>query len=145
MTFAMCWGFLMTWMPYAIVSMWTAYGDPTKLPTRMTVMAVLTAKSSTVVNPVIYVLMSKKFQPMLNQIVKSLCQHSACNSASVSLRSSPQCSPSVSLRRSLDSHRNSDSSTSPKSDPSSPSSALTTIRIKGDSSSSTGSSNESYV
>ena len=61
----MCWGFLLSWMPYAIVSMWSAYGDVNLLPIRFTVTAVLLAKSSTVVNPVIYFLMSKKFRPLL--------------------------------------------------------------------------------
>ncbi|XP_060581003.1 opsin-5-like [Ruditapes philippinarum] len=64
-TFAMCWGFLICWMPYAVVSMWTAYGDVTYLPVRATVVAVLLAKTSTVVNPVIYFLMSNKFRPLL--------------------------------------------------------------------------------
>ena len=134
MTFAMCWGFLISWMPYAVVSIWTAYGDPTKLPTRMTVLAVLTAKSSTIVNPVIYVLMSKKFRPLLNQVFTSLYKSS--NSVSVSLQSSPRGSPQVSLKRTIGLHRNSDSSTSSRSDPSS---ELTTIRMKGESSSSSSS------
>ncbi|XP_060579055.1 opsin-5-like [Ruditapes philippinarum] len=64
-TFAMCWGFLLSWMPYAIVSMWSAYGDVNLLPIRFTATAVLMAKSSTVVNPIIYFLMSKKFRPLL--------------------------------------------------------------------------------
>lgn len=62
----MCWGFLVTWMPYAVVSMWSAYGDKaSQIPIRLTAFAVLIAKSSVVVNPVIYVLMSKKFRPLL--------------------------------------------------------------------------------
>lgn len=61
----MCWGFLICWMPYAIVSLWTAYGNATYLPIRLTVVAVLLAKSSTVVNPVIYFLMNNKFRPLL--------------------------------------------------------------------------------
>ncbi|XP_045202610.1 opsin-5-like [Mercenaria mercenaria] len=69
-TFAMCWGFLLSWMPYAVVSMWTAYGDVTMLPIRFTATAVLLAKSSTVVNPVIYFLMSKKFRPLLLRSLK---------------------------------------------------------------------------
>jgi len=52
-------------MPYAVVSMWTAYGNGKTVPIRLTVFAVLTAKSSTVINPVIYFLLSKKFRPML--------------------------------------------------------------------------------
>ncbi|KAL4220030.1 hypothetical protein ACF0H5_020442 [Mactra antiquata] len=71
-TFAMCWGFLISWMPYAVVSMWTAYGDVTKLPIRMTVIAVLLAKTSTVVNPVIYFLLNNKFRPMM---IRSLNLH----------------------------------------------------------------------
>jgi len=61
----MCWAFLFSWMPYAVVSMWTAYGNGKTVPIRLTVFAVLTAKSSTVINPVIYFLLSKKFRPML--------------------------------------------------------------------------------
>lgn len=61
----MCWGFLLSWMPYAIVSMWSAYGNVRHLPIRFTAIAVLMAKTSTVVNPVIYFLMSKKFRPLL--------------------------------------------------------------------------------
>ncbi|XP_060568457.1 opsin-5-like [Ruditapes philippinarum] len=64
-TFAMCWGFMISWLPYAVVSMWTAYGDITMLPIRLTVGAVLLAKTSTVVNPVIYFLLSNKFRPLL--------------------------------------------------------------------------------
>lgn len=68
----MCWGFLISWMPYAVVSMWTAYGDASKLPVRLTVIAVLLAKTSTVVNPVIYFLLNNKFRPMM---IRSLNLH----------------------------------------------------------------------
>lgn len=69
-TFAMCWGFLLSWMPYAVVSMWTAYGVGETVPIHFTVIAVLLAKSSIVINPVIYFLMSKKFRPLLLKTLK---------------------------------------------------------------------------
>ena len=65
----MCWGFLVSWMPYAVVSIWAAYGDPSILPIRITLVAVLLAKSSTVVNPIIYFLLSKKFRPLLSETI----------------------------------------------------------------------------
>ncbi|WAR27464.1 OPN5-like protein, partial [Mya arenaria] len=65
MTFAMCWGFLICWMPYAIVSMWTAYGNGSYIPIRMTLISVLLAKSSTIVNPILYFVLNSKFRPML--------------------------------------------------------------------------------
>ncbi|KAH3804068.1 hypothetical protein DPMN_132346 [Dreissena polymorpha] len=65
MTFAMSWGFLVCWMPYSVVSMWSAYGNADLLPMRLVVVSVLLAKSSTVVNPIIYFLLNSKFRPML--------------------------------------------------------------------------------
>lgn len=132
MTFAMCWGFLICWMPYAVVSTWTAYGDPTVLPTRITVMAVLLAKTSTVVNPVVYVMMSRKFRPMLSEVFKSLYGN---NDSSIEVEPHTPQSPSERDYKHFSRHNQisiEDSS----------SSELQTIRIKRDSSSS---SKESYV
>ena len=73
-------------MPYGVVSMWTAYGNSDILPHRVVVAAVLFAKSSTVVNPVIYFLMSKKFRPLILDSIKSgLCQCKLTCYKSVSL------------------------------------------------------------
>ena len=69
MTFAMCWGFLISWMPYAVVSMMAAYGASSILPIRAVLVSVLLAKSSTWVNPVIYFLLNKKFRPMFIRTV----------------------------------------------------------------------------
>ncbi|KAL3847730.1 hypothetical protein ACJMK2_018626 [Sinanodonta woodiana] len=65
MTFTMCWGFLITWMPYAVVSMWTAYGRVSIIPIRLVVPSVLLAKTSTVINPTIYFMLNKRFRPFL--------------------------------------------------------------------------------
>ena len=127
MTFAMCWGFLVSWMPYAVVSMWTAYGDPTMLPTRITVMAVLTAKTSTVINPTIYFMMSRKFRPMLAEVFRGNRRNS--HSVFIEQNTPETIARKVFLHSSKfsDSQSSSDMSTS---------SELRTIRIKGDSSSS---------
>ncbi|CAC5358002.1 OPN5 [Mytilus coruscus] len=67
MTFAMCVGFVGLWSPYAVVSLWTAYGRQGEVPIRVTLVAVLFAKLSTVVNPSVYFIMNKKFRPILNK------------------------------------------------------------------------------
>lgn len=61
----MCFGFLLSWMPYAIVSLWSAYVGIRSIPMRIRVISVLLARTSTVTNPIIYFLMSKKFRPLL--------------------------------------------------------------------------------
>ncbi|XP_052215792.1 opsin-5-like [Dreissena polymorpha] len=69
MTFAMSWGFLVCWMPYSVVSMWSAYGNADLLPMRLVVVSVLLAKSSTVVNPIIYFLLNSKFRQNLSSLI----------------------------------------------------------------------------
>ena len=138
MTFAMCWGFLVSWMPYAVVSMWTAYGDPTMLPTRLTVLAVLLAKTSTVINPTIYFMMSRKFRPMLTEALGGKGRSGQQNKIEYDIPHTPQ----TPVRKSLlidskscliDSKK---LSTSTSSGYSSSSSELRVLRIKVDVSSS---------
>ena len=50
----MCAGFLFAWMPYAVVSLISAYGNPRNIPIEATVVPVMLAKSSTMCNPIIY-------------------------------------------------------------------------------------------
>ncbi|XP_076080013.1 opsin-5-like [Mytilus galloprovincialis] len=73
MTFCMCVAFVGLWCPYAVVSLWTAYGGEGEVPVRLTLFAVLLAKLSTVVNPILYFMLNKKFRPFLK---KTFCNKS---------------------------------------------------------------------
>ncbi|KAM8829537.1 opsin 7, group member b [Synchiropus picturatus] len=64
---AVCIGFLTAWSPYAIVSMWAAFGDTTAVPPLAFAMAAIFAKSSTLYNPIVYLVFKPNFR-------KSLCR-----------------------------------------------------------------------
>ncbi|XP_068120418.1 opsin-5-like [Hyperolius riggenbachi] len=66
---AVCIGFLLAWTPYAIVGMWAAFGDAREVPSMAFAMAAVFAKSSTLYNPMVYLLLKPNF---LNVITKDL-------------------------------------------------------------------------
>uniref|UniRef100_A0A670Y2N7 Opsin-5 n=2 Tax=Pseudonaja textilis TaxID=8673 RepID=A0A670Y2N7_PSETE len=49
-----CAGFLFAWIPYAVVSVWSAFGKPDSVPIKVSVVPTLLAKSAAMYNPVIY-------------------------------------------------------------------------------------------
>ncbi|XP_013917868.1 PREDICTED: opsin-5 [Thamnophis sirtalis] len=49
-----CAGFLIAWIPYAVVSVWSAFGKPDSVPIKVSVVPTLLAKSAAMYNPVIY-------------------------------------------------------------------------------------------
>ncbi|KAG1963591.1 opsin-5 [Pimephales promelas] len=49
-----CAGFLIAWIPYAVVSVVSAFGDPDSVPISISVVPTLLAKSSAMYNPIIY-------------------------------------------------------------------------------------------
>ncbi|MGH0153255.1 UNVERIFIED_CONTAM: hypothetical protein FKN15_042308 [Acipenser sinensis] len=49
-----CAGFLIAWIPYAVVSVWSAFGQPDSVPIPVSVVPTLLAKSAAMYNPVIY-------------------------------------------------------------------------------------------
>lgn len=61
-TFIMFWSFLLSWLPYMIASLQAADGTQS---IRFAVFATLMSRTSTVLNPIIYFIMSKKFRPLL--------------------------------------------------------------------------------
>ncbi|OCT62358.1 opsin-5 [Xenopus laevis] len=69
LSIAVCIGFLIAWSPYAIVAMIAAFGDPTKIPSLVFAIAAVFAKSSTIYNPMIYLLLKPNF---LNVVTKEL-------------------------------------------------------------------------
>ncbi|XP_075719955.1 opsin-5 [Rhinoderma darwinii] len=56
-----CAGFLIAWIPYAVVSVWSAFGRPDSVPIEFSVVPTLLAKSSAMYNPIIYQVIDYKF------------------------------------------------------------------------------------
>ncbi|XP_047185633.1 pinopsin-like isoform X3 [Scophthalmus maximus] len=61
MVVSMVTGYLLCWMPYGVVAMLSSFGRPGVLPPTASLIPSLLAKASTVLNPVIYVLLNKQF------------------------------------------------------------------------------------
>ncbi|XP_076000874.1 opsin 7, group member a [Genypterus blacodes] len=59
---AVCIGFFAAWSPYAVVSMWAAFGHIEKIPPLAFAISAMFAKSSTIYNPVIYLLLKPNFR-----------------------------------------------------------------------------------
>lgn len=62
---AVCIGFLGAWTPYAAVAMWAAFGDATQVPPAAFALAAVFAKSSTIYNPIVYLLCKPNFRECL--------------------------------------------------------------------------------
>ncbi|XP_051470521.1 opsin-5-like isoform X2 [Apus apus] len=56
-----CAGFLLAWIPYAVVSLWSAFGQPDSVPIQFSVVPTLLAKSAAMYNPIIYQVIDCKF------------------------------------------------------------------------------------
>ncbi|XP_053309472.1 opsin-5-like [Spea bombifrons] len=65
---AVCIGFLLAWTPYAIVAMWATFGDATQVPTMVFALAAVFAKSSTLYNPIMYLLLKPNFLNVLRDL-----------------------------------------------------------------------------
>ena len=55
-----CAAFLVTWIPYAVVSVVSAFGRPDSVPIAASVIPTLLAKSSALYNPMIYQVVNLK-------------------------------------------------------------------------------------
>ncbi|CAL8307618.1 unnamed protein product [Lota lota] len=64
---AVCIGFLLAWSPYALVSMLATYGHVESLPPMAFAVPAVFAKSSTLYNPLIYLLLKPKYRHLLGQ------------------------------------------------------------------------------
>ncbi|XP_077113880.1 opsin-5-like isoform X2 [Ranitomeya variabilis] len=71
---AVCIGFLLAWTPYAVVAMLAALGDARFVPPIVFALAAVFAKSSTLYNPMVYLLLKPNF---LNVITKDLSMFQA--------------------------------------------------------------------
>ncbi|XP_061865341.1 uncharacterized protein LOC133626959 [Colius striatus] len=69
LSIAVCLGFLAAWTPYAIVALWAVLGDASQMPALAFVLSALFAKSSTLYNPLVYLLFKPNFQQFLSKDV----------------------------------------------------------------------------
>lgn len=59
---AVCIGFIAAWSPYAVVSMWAAFGHIEAIPPLAFAIPAMFAKSSTIYNPIIYLMLRPNFR-----------------------------------------------------------------------------------
>ncbi|KAE8290862.1 Opsin-5 G-protein coupled receptor 136 [Larimichthys crocea] len=70
---AVCIGFLAAWSPYAVVSMWAAFGHIDNIPPMAFAMPAMFAKSSTIYNPIIYLMLRPSFHSVMCSDLGTLC------------------------------------------------------------------------
>uniref|UniRef100_A0A8C8BGC8 G-protein coupled receptors family 1 profile domain-containing protein n=1 Tax=Otus sunia TaxID=257818 RepID=A0A8C8BGC8_9STRI len=56
LSIAVCLGFLGAWTPYAVIALWAVLGDASQVPALAFVLSAVFAKSSTLYNPLVYLL-----------------------------------------------------------------------------------------
>ncbi|XP_042561077.1 opsin-5-like [Clupea harengus] len=72
-------GFLGSWTPYGLVSMWSVYQDSASIPPLVSMLPCLFAKTSTVYNPLIYYAFSKTFKAQVRQMCCLCGRPTACH------------------------------------------------------------------
>uniref|UniRef100_A0A8C9WZ39 Rhodopsin n=2 Tax=Sander lucioperca TaxID=283035 RepID=A0A8C9WZ39_SANLU len=77
--------YLLCWLPYGVVAMVATFGRPGAVSPVATVVPSLLAKSSTVINPVIYILMNKQFYRCFLLLLG--CNHALTENAPTSMQS----------------------------------------------------------
>ena len=61
--------YMLCWMPYGVVAMMATFGRPGIITPIASVVPSLLAKSSTVINPLIYILMNKQVRPYYSELL----------------------------------------------------------------------------
>ncbi|KAM9845037.1 opsin-5-like [Aulostomus maculatus] len=75
---AVCIGFFTAWSPYAVVSMWAAFGHIENIPPLAFAMPAMFAKSSTIYNPIIYLMLRPNIRRVMCGDLASLCCFKGC-------------------------------------------------------------------
>ncbi|XP_075958307.1 pinopsin-like [Anarhichas minor] len=70
MVVSMVTGYLLCWMPYGVVAMLASFGQPGVVPPAASLIPSLLAKTSTILNPVIYVLLNNQFSRCLLYMIR---------------------------------------------------------------------------
>lgn len=89
---AVCLGFLAAWTPYAIVALWAVLGDASQVPALAFVLSAAFAKSSTLYNPLVYLLFKPNFQKFLSRdmvLLQAIRTLLCCGCPSAALQSFP--------------------------------------------------------
>ncbi|XP_015710932.1 opsin-5-like [Coturnix japonica] len=76
LSIAVCIGFFAAWSPYAIIAMWAAFGSIDKIPPLAFAIPAVFAKSSTLYNPVIHLLLKPNFRSTIAKdftVLQKLC------------------------------------------------------------------------
>uniref|UniRef100_A0A8D0GHL7 G-protein coupled receptors family 1 profile domain-containing protein n=1 Tax=Sphenodon punctatus TaxID=8508 RepID=A0A8D0GHL7_SPHPU len=76
MSIAVCIGFLTAWSPYAIIAMWAAFGSIERIPPLAFAVPAVFAKTSTLYNPVMYLLLKPNFRNTIAkdfEVLQQLC------------------------------------------------------------------------
>ncbi|XP_037314175.2 opsin 7, group member a [Pungitius pungitius] len=70
---AVCISFFAAWSPYAVVSMWAAFGHIENIPLLAFALPAMFAKSSTIYNPIIYLMLRPNFRRVMCRDLATLC------------------------------------------------------------------------
>ncbi|OXB81694.1 UNVERIFIED_CONTAM: hypothetical protein H355_008943 [Colinus virginianus] len=76
LSIAVCIGFFAAWSPYAVIAMWAAFGSIDKIPPLAFAIPAVFAKSSTLYNPVIHLLLKPNFRSTIAKdftVLQQLC------------------------------------------------------------------------
>ncbi|KAL7842072.1 hypothetical protein SRHO_G00237610 [Serrasalmus rhombeus] len=62
--------YLLCWLPYGIMALMATFGDPDLITAEASIVPSLLAKTSTVINPIIYIFMNKQFIALITPSLK---------------------------------------------------------------------------
>ncbi|MED6242443.1 hypothetical protein ATANTOWER_004788 [Ataeniobius toweri] len=79
MVVTMVTGYLLCWIPYGVVAMLASFGRPGVVPPAATLIPSLLAKTSTVLNPVICVLLNNQFSRCFFHMISCRSEDSTCS------------------------------------------------------------------
>ncbi|CAG5123010.1 unnamed protein product [Candidula unifasciata] len=85
-TFIMCASFMICWTPYAVVAMIKSYSSNIHLSPSLSVFPALAAKTSHVIDPLIYCGMNKNFTRIIPQVFKKTPEIDREHTTSVPLK-----------------------------------------------------------
>ncbi|XP_064420575.1 opsin-5 [Latimeria chalumnae] len=82
LSIAVCLGFVAAWTPYAITAMWVVFAEYRKVPTMAFAVSAVFAKSSTIYNPIVYLLLKPNFRKFLTKdfvVLQRTCSRTCCD------------------------------------------------------------------
>ncbi|XP_063260982.1 opsin-5-like [Prinia subflava] len=89
---AVCLGFLAAWTPYAVLALWALLGDPGQVPALAFVLSAVFAKSSTLYNPLVHLLLKPSFHRLLSEhgaLLRALLSLQCCGCRAAAPRPCP--------------------------------------------------------